>query len=187
MNLKITIRLDEKTRNELDKQASLNGLSMSAYVKSALSDRLSDAKDKSEKLTPKDSDDRKYKMQFRVTAREREALQIIAKQQNIYMSDVCKKIIFMRLYQGSSSPIAVMESINALRETKNAINKIGVNINQSTRALNASLEQDSGLKIRTIIRSFSPKLIALKFELMCVETQINNIAWEDMRYWRGDA
>lgn len=178
-------------RIEPDKLAAINhachaaGMNRSAWLKMLIERELQGASAARPAIVKSDDEHRRY-VKLRMNRRQYAALAAMAQNCGIYVSDAAKKIIFARLYDGELIPVQTMAALQSLNDLKNEIRRIGININQSARALQASLKPDSGIRLETAISSLLPFLDQLTVQLTQIKNHISDTAKCDYRYWRGD-
>lgn len=180
----ITFHVDAELHKQIDKVAESNGMSRSAFIKSCIADKLNYAELPDMKGSKSDKNDRK-RIYITITKFQWNCLHEMGKADAIGITDVVKKIVFKRLSKGNFQSITSEKAKLDLEKFTKAVNAVGNNINQSTRALKASNQEDSGIKTLTIINSFEQHLLEMKSLLKKTSQHVDSYIDADAEFWRG--
>lgn len=181
----IKFRIDDEKLPAIDGAAEAAGLSRSAWLKSLIEADLRDAP------TPRPErkygdDDRRTMIHIRFNARELGAIEAAASDMGIRRTDLVKKFVRGKLYEGEGDILPNPDVRLLLRKNINELNAIGKNVNQAARAINAAVMPDSGMNLVKEAQALSHLESEIWSKFRETEVRFSAVMAEENRYWRGD-
>lgn len=139
---RFTVRLDDDLAARFDAIAAANG-GRSAALR-ALIVRVSRDADMSDQPLPKREAAGRNRVEVRLTQAEMAALDVAARERGMKRADWVATLVRQRLQMTTLPPVDVRRS---LVDTWRQLKRIGINLNQSVRSLNAARMEGSRLDL----------------------------------------
>lgn len=180
----LTIRADEALVSAIDAAAERAGLSRSAFIKRELA-AATDSRDTDRRDGAQDENER-VRIQVRIGRKQHRALAEDAARQHLLPSDLVRKLIHARYYDGGESAVLYSKDVrDAAFSIRAEINPIGRNVNTAARHLLAAVNDGDPREMIEAAQDLNATREAVLDAVEKGQRAIERFASADYLYWRG--
>ncbi|MCP9223885.1 ribbon-helix-helix protein, CopG family [Erythrobacter sp. LQ02-29] len=181
---RVTIRLDDSLSAAIDAAAERAGLSRSAFIKRELA-AATDARADDRRDGGSDDNDR-VRIQVRIGKKQHRALAEDAARQHLLPSDIVRKLIHARYYDGGESALFYSKDVReAAFSIRAEINPIGRNVNTAARHLMAAVNDGDPREMIECAQELDATRGAVMSAVEKGQRAIEQMAAADSLYWRS--
>tara|TARA_R110000772_G_scaffold158266_4_gene269495 strand:+ start:10314 stop:10865 length:552 start_codon:yes stop_codon:yes gene_type:complete len=180
----VSFSADATLKASIDAAAKRAGLSRSAFIKRELA-AATDARADDRRDSESDDNER-IRIQVRIGKKQHRALAEDAARQHLLPSDIVRKLIHARYYDGGENVLFYSKDVReAAFSIRAEINPIGRNVNTAARHLMAAVNDSDPREMIECAQELDATRAAVMSAVEKGQRAIEQMAAADNLYWRG--